>query len=295
MMRIKPIIALFLICLLLIVTCSSAFSVTEDPTKWRDEKSHNRWTQSIIFGNAAFTSYKDQSTVQKVEILEDAILLCVDQYNSSYSNKLISLNNMGIPEIPDSIDAINFTAGADHRTYTHRGWEHKYTEAEKNKGHSDIRKDILRNAVEFVFHFERCCSSSEQAEKTRNAMCCLLYITHILGDRFHSKTYYGAASMLILADDSKDSETVINDLRKCLPVLFPNQKSSVLKVNRKLVEISNEIVHCHRKYPDKNDWHKIDTKYAEMIKDLLKENIPNLLKHQIWFTNAFSLSNWNGI
>lgn len=288
----KSIVALFLAFLLIFSLSCSSFASNEDPEKWKDEKSHNRWTQAMVFGNPAFDSYKDEFTQQKIKILQDAILLCIDQYNFHYSEKLDFLKSKNISGIPDSIDAINFTAGTNHRAYTHRGWNHKYTDFELNTGHADIRKDILRNTVEYIFHFDYYFSSPEQADKVRNAMCCLLYITHILGDRFHSKKYYGNVSTLILADDSKASETVINDLRECLPILFPNQKSKVKELDRKLAQYSQEIVRRHRQEPE--NWLEIDREYAVLIKDLLKESLPDLLKQQDWFTSAFPLYNWNG-
>ncbi len=295
-MKAKSIIALFLATLLFSsFSCSASATTIDDPAKWRDEKSHNRWTQAMIFGNASFISYKDQSVISKVEILEDAILLCIDQYNSSYANKLSSLNRKGVPGLPNSIEDINFTAGPDHRKYTHLGWNHHYSDDDLKYGHFDERRVILQNAVEFVFHFSQCCSSAEQVEKMLDAMCNLLYVTHILGDRFHSKVYYGAKLTLLLADDNNDSETVINELRKSLSVLFPNQKSTVRKIDRKLKEISNAIVLSHRKYSEKDKWREIDSEYAEKIKNLLRDNLPDLLKQQNWFTNAFSLDNWNGI
>ena len=169
---------------------------------------------------------------------------------------------------------------------THRGWNHTYTYFELEKGHADIRKDILKSVVCYVFDFKKYLPSAEHVEAVSDAMCCLLYNTHILGDRYHSKAYYGAASTLLLAEDS---ESIIHDTLELMPILFNEQRRSrdYKALERQLKMYSKRIIHERRKVITNEELLVIDKKYAPEIKDLLSSYIPDLLIQQSWFSAVF--------
>ena len=289
MMRKNKVVVLSLFILWICCICKLSAADVE-PVKWNAANDHNRWTECMLFGNESYTYAKPEEIRLRVEQLEDALLICIDQFNGYYEDKLAKLSF--IQGVPDDISAINFTAGnlkeeTSHRAYTHRGWNHSYND---QKSHPDIRKQILVSVVEHVFHFKRY-YSSEKADKACDAMGCLLYNFHIIEDRYHSKVYYGAASTLLLADASQQTETVIHDIQNSVRVLFPNvDKTNELIVG--LQRISGEIVAKRRVDPTNDGLLMIDRTYAVDLKNLLAQHLPELLQNEPWFREAFP-SNWN--
>ena len=279
----------FSIVLLVIILCSCISGYGEFSAR-----DHNRWTEEIIFGNNSYKNYKTRNIVQAVECLEDAILLCIDQFNMGYQDKLANLNALHIPGIPTDISAIDFSAGANHRVYTHRGWYHTYAEFEIEKGHADVRKQLLYSVVDYVFSFKKHYSTSETAAKACDAMCCLLYVSHIIADRYHSDVYNGAESTLLLAENT---ESVIHDLLECLPVLFLDQKKEsdvvydqlIFKLRNMSATIISERRRAEEGEESKKELLSIDKKYAEDLKDTLAKYIPELLYKQDWFIEIFPL------
>ena len=288
-----------LLLLVLSVCIIFGYSIAEvEPENWHGATDHNRWTRCMIFGNESYTYAKPKEIRQRVEYLEDALLLCIDQFKGSYKDKLSKLSF--IQGVPSDLKEIDFTAGnlkeeTSHRAYTHRGWNHVYIEAENNKSHPDVRKRILISVVSHVFGFKTA-ENGQQVNKVCDAMCCLLYNTHIIEDRYHSQSYYGAASTLPIADASSRTESVTHDLLECLPSLFPNEKKSgdadYIALTRGLQRIAQNFVSERRKYSDKDSFLKIDRKYALELKELLKKHVPVLLQKQSWFVSAFP-TNWN--
>lgn len=272
-----------------------------EPVKWNDANDHNRWTEWMLFGNPNYTGWKPEKIKKQVELLEDALLVCLDQYNSKYQDKMANLHSE-IPDIPENIDCINFTAGnfhqeTGHRAFTHRGWNHMYIKPEIDKSHPEIRKQILIYAVGHVFVFEKH-MPSDQSEKVCDAMCCLMYNLHIIQDRYHSQVWYGAAGMLPLADRGSGTETVIHDLLECIPVLFPEQKKMNESGYKELVSglnrIEESILSGYRNAgADANDeLLRIDRRYCEELRDLLAKHLPGLMQKQKWFEAVFP-DEWN--
>ena len=269
--------------LLLIVLCLQITAIAEkDEHLWRDQADHNRWTNAMIFGNESYASSKPKEIRAAVKQLDDAILLCLDQFNGSYADKLQGLIDASIPHIPFSITAINFKGSSKtHRVFTHRGWKHTYTPQEISFGHADTRRELLYAVVDHIFGFSKSEMTAETAEKKCNAMCCLLYVTHIIGDRYHSLQYYGAASTLLLAEET---ESVIYDLTECLPTLLSESDCSTLIM--KLKSLSGEIRRDERNL-SKEELREVDSNYAAKLKNLLKDTLPDLLQNQSWFSKVF--------
>ena len=270
---------------LFLVSCALN-TIAYSDLDWKSERDHNRWTEEIIFGNPSYKSSKPDSIELAIDQLEDAVLICIDQFNGHYVDKLADLNRYRIPGLPVDISAIDFPAGPNHRVYTHRGWNHKYTKYELEHGHADVRKEMLMSVVCYVFGFDDTLPATERSGTVSDAMCCLLYNTHLLGDRYHSDTYYGANSTLLLAEDS---ESIIHDTLELMPILFNEQRrsSEYATLERQLRKFSDRIIRERRNVATNDELLAIDKKYTPEIKDLLKTYIPGLLQQQSWFSAVF--------
>lgn len=127
---------------------------------------HDRIMSWVLFGDKAYKSKLDKSgeEYKALVALENAVAICLDQFNGCYTDELRVLNKMNIHGIPKKIDEINFTGNQYHRRYTHRGWNFNYTGIhpsswnEEEKGPwSDcwkLRKETLLQTVNKVFGFQ---------------------------------------------------------------------------------------------------------------------------------------------
>ena len=280
-------------CLCLVFLLVFSLPVKASETGKHGERDHREWMQGMIFGNASYESYKEEKLKKQLDLLENAILICLDQYNGRYQDKLDELNKEGIPGLPADITSINFSYNYLHRKFTHKGWYHSYGPLEIcGNSNPELRKTILRNTVDHVFKFRNYHMPAEKADAMCDAMSCLLYNTHLIADRYFSAQYYGNDVMLLLADDS-NAETIISDLQKCLQVLFAeNGGSELATLKRELDRLETEIIRERRKNP--NDLLSVDIKYAPALKQLLGEHLPALLYKQEWFSSeeVFPLR-WN--
>lgn len=281
-MKTRRLIAIVL-AFLLVVLCGFPGLAEKDPKHWGSQRDHNRWTNAILFGNESYTSFTTADNRKAIELLDDALLLCIDQFKGEYKDKLQKLNAAGIPGIPRDLSEIDLknVNSKTHRVYTHRGWNFDYTPSEYEKGHADKRRDLLYAVVNYVFDFQHSGLSEDVAKNKCEAMCCLLYITHIIGDRYHSAQYYGAAITQIFAEGEG---TVIGDLIKILPTLLSESDCSVLIM--KLKSLSAEIIRSERKLTGES-LREVDSNYALELKVLLKYYLPDLLQKQSWFSNTF--------
>ncbi len=293
-MKTKAKIALFLVLLVINFNQSALADF--------DETDHNRWTETMLFGNPSYSSSKYPETKANVVFLEDALMICIDEFSTNRNKCQEKLNHLitaHVPNLPSDISVIDFTAGnfheeTSHRAYTHRGWYYEYNSFATEKSHPEIRRQILISVVDYVFSFNKYSTSPKQAEELCDAMCCFLYNTHIIADRYHSSAYYGAVSTLPLAYSG--AESVIQDLLICLPVLFKDQvksDSNYSALIRKLQSMDSRIIKSHRANITSEEHLEIDQQYAKELRDILKQYIPDLLLQQTWFNHVFSLK-WSG-
>ena len=90
-------------------------------------KEHDNIMYKMLFGTA--NSYKKDD---RVKILEDASYLAIDQFNGQGQDKLDFLREeKHIDNMPSDISEIDFNYNSQHRSYTHRGWDHTYTKSEE--------------------------------------------------------------------------------------------------------------------------------------------------------------------
>ena len=224
---IKRIVAalLAIVCLLLVTVTAYAH-----PKEGND--GHDQYMSWILFGSK---TYKDTLSAasrehKAIEALENAVALCLDQYNGIYEEELEELQAMHIHGLPEDISEIDFSGNSFHRRYTHMGWDHSYT---IDKGHWEIRKTILLQTVNKVFGFQRFAGKWRfvlvDKDYGYDAQCeafaKFIYYIHVLADIPDSDMDRGYSSMIKLAEahPSEDDPDIYYELLKILPVVFSSQ------------------------------------------------------------------------
>ena len=110
------------------------------PAYAHERGEHDEDIEYVLFGNKDYKS-THPITASKIQAIEDAAYLCVDQFNGNGKEALENLNSEDIPGIPKSIEEFDFNSNYAHRNFTHRGWNVPYDE----KAHWPIRQQILIN------------------------------------------------------------------------------------------------------------------------------------------------------
>lgn len=277
MKRIFALILTLMIC----ATCSIPAYADGNGGHWADMR-------LVLFGTKDFIG---SGEVQKSrQILEQAVSLCVDQYQGSGVSYLNSLKEKKVPNLPNDISEIDLCAGStDHREYTHCGWSTAYKSNSVNPDWAEkrwpSRQKILRSSVEHVFRFDGLRDKNEQIE----AFCVLLYCIHILGDhKVYTKNSYKSHKGKIIPLAGVDGEmTIISDLLKCFSALFVGQDYSELerKLDAQNIEIRNLIYNEKRLETDEG--FKQYNEYANKILETLSIHVPNLLQNTQFFIKAF--------
>lgn len=285
-----------------------------------DTDEHSAQIEYVLFGNRDYKNTHPRHE-DKVQALENAVFLCVDQFNGSGQDELGFLIDRGIPDLPKSISEIDFTGNYAHRGPTHSGW---------NAGHATkcnwpVRERILTSTVKFelfpsndtvltwfpwleekIFgeEVESRAHSREQCE----AFSMLLYYVHVLGDHIHagdddrnakdgSLTFKQKLTGLAYIDaltrpNDRDNPGIIPDLRSSLATLFAVQEQSrtYKSLMNKLDEyeaVSDELVNSRGGVDTEGEFAQYN-KCANDLLDTLAEYVPKLLEKEEFFKNSFS-------
>ena len=276
MKLIKRIVSIILISVLLVIniTPASAFNRNE----------HDRYMSDVLFKD--FKNIENDVNIKDdIKALEAASYLTIDQYNGNGNNALLMLNEYGVKSLPSSINEIDYSAGAYHRRATHRGWDAEstgvYNTSDRNRW--IIRKKILLNTADKMFNF-----NGNNSKK--DSFCALIYYTHILGDRIADTKYYPNADIIELGG-RMDKQDISHELVHHIEILFSDQKdthkynhvvSKLDSYNSKLSELlknNNGIL--------SDDNFKLYHEYAEAIMDVLRWNVPEMLKEEDFFREKF--------
>ena len=278
---------------------------------------HDEDIEYVLFGNRDYK--KTHPTVsQTIQAIEDAVYLCIDQYNGSGEKELSNLkDNEKIPDIIKSIDEINYTSNYSHRSLTHRGWNMTYDE----KAHWPLRQQILRSTVkEELFSsldtplswfpwLSETIYGSNNYDKQCESFCILLYCVHILGDHIEAgedkdlgqgesrpKTLNekttGLAYILPLAHtEDRDNPGIIPDLIKNCEILFESQVGTYTYDNlmQELEALRDRSEKIYESTGGVNTNEKFDD-YNACAKDLLNvlaTYIPGMLKKEEFFSETF--------
>lgn len=290
---IKRIVAalLAIVCLLLVTVTAYAH-----PKEGND--GHDQYMSWILFGSK---TYKDTLSAtsreyKAIEALENAVALCLDQYNGIYEEELEELQAMHIHGLPDDISEIDFSGNSFHRRYTHMGWDHSYA---IDKGHWEIRKTILLQTVNKVFGFQRFAGKWRfvlvDKDYGYDAQCTafakFIYYTHVLADIPDSDMDRGYSSMIKLAEahPSKKNPDIYYELLQILPVVFSSQTTDPAYtglISDIKIQASNarEFI---RNTPDVASEYTTYQEYAEELIEKLASKIPSLLKQEPFFEKVF--------
>ena len=276
MKLIKRIVSIILISVLLVIniTPASAFNRNE----------HDRYMNDVLFKD--FKNVENDVNIKDdIKALEAASYLTIDQYNGNGNNDLLMLNEYGVKSLPSSINEIDYSAGAYHRRATHRGWDAEstgvYNTSDRNRWM--IRKKILLNTADKMFNF-----NGNNSKK--DSFCALIYYTHILGDRIADTKYYPNADIIELGG-RMDKQDISHELVHHIEILFSDQKDTH-KYNHVVSKLDSYNSKLSKLLKNNNgilsdDDFKLYHEYAKAIMDVLRWNVPEMLKEEDFFREKF--------
>ena len=161
------------------------------PASAHETSEHNEEIELVLFGSR---TYKTDSTnveiKDRIQAIENAVYLCVDQFNGAGKAELDYLvKERKIKDIAKSIEEIDYKSNYSHRSLTHRGWNVNYD----MKANWPIRKQILMNTVKKELFSSLDTPVSwfpwlsnkiywDDYKDQCESFCILLYCVHVLGD-----------------------------------------------------------------------------------------------------------------
>lgn len=258
---------------------------------------HDKYLQQVILGSDYKEKLKDVSLSEKMELLECASYLAIDQYNKGGSEELNTLTSK-VKGVPSSIQEIDFSGNSTHRVYTHKGWDNKYyTKSELEKAHWDLRKTILTNTTKQIWIDD---------DKKSEAFAKIVYLVHILGDHIYDMSerktkvgipkdqsvnydtlseeipVYNNISPMVGLAGRTDKHDVVQELLTNLKDLFPDQTGSeeYILLRRGLKTISNDAGAILQSEGGLNSNEKFFRYYSnsEKVMKLLIRHFPKLLE-----------------
>jgi hypothetical protein len=236
---------------------------------------------------------RDPDEEVKLELIEKAAYLTIDQFNGKNLQYLDELIQAGVKNLPFA-NEINFSAGGEHQRYTHRGWDWiNYPTNVRGYNFQQIwekRKTILLFTLDRVFEFKR----NEMIK--RDSLAALIYYTHILGDHWGDQkgSYMDRIPITPRPDyrfnrsgPNSNNPTVYTELLYHIPRLFREQLNS--NEFRMLFFFLQR--HKSKEFPTGTSI--TDEEYAELqifarqTLDTLSTYIPRLLQNEQFFKRAF--------
>lgn len=286
----KRLMSFFLAFVLILSCCVFAYA--------HDRGEHDGDIEYVLFGDAEYKNTHPLHS-RKIQAIEDAAYLCVDQYNGNGREALENLQKEKIPGIPKSIDEFDFNSNYAHRNFTHRGWNVNYDA----KAHWPVRQQILFNTVDKVLFSDlkplswfpwlsNAVYGNSNYTKQCESFCILIYYTHIIGDHIEAKKHTALAYVDPLTNlDDRDNPGIIPDLIKCCAVLFESQADTYLY--REFIQELEYLQDCSDKLTSSQGGVNTDEKFvpyhqcAEDLLETLATYVPKLLKNEKFFSNAF--------
>lgn len=267
--------AVLLMAILLI--CVHAMPVTAF-----ERHEHDKYMSEVLFKNFKVPE-NDPVSSEKLELLECASYLTIDQFNSNGQKDLDVLRSYGVKNIPKDVMDISFNAsGKTHRNYTHRGWDYSYGGVMVDKW--PLRQAILLNTADAIFEFD-----GDEAKK--ESFCELIYYVHILGDYMDDESYKIENGLKIDAGGRIDRNDIIHKLLDCFEVLFKDQKHThkYQSLTNALNRLNSKLTKLVRSEGGINTDDKFELRqmYVEDLMKVLTLYIPEMLKDEPFFNKAF--------
>ena len=239
---------------------------------------HHTQMLQVIFGRPYTISSAEQA---KVEILEKALYLAIDQYSGSGLNYLNDLIMFGVEYVP-APHQIDFSSNQYHQRYTHRGWDFLYTD---DRANWNMRKQLLLSSLDKLFDFQ-----FNEMEK-RESFGALLYYVHILGDHSYDGKTTLPDRMRIngsVRGRNMNRGDIVWELEYHLERLFREQQNSQ---NYRNIQ---SFLWDHRSRPllpysqtiSDEAYNELQG-FANRILQELMTNIPPLLRNEAFFRRTF--------
>lgn len=282
-----------LICWVLALISVLALAV---PAFAHDRKDHDKDINDVLFNNGSFPGYSKKG--KNLKDLENAVALCIDQFNGSDYRLLVDLSDHGIKGIPKDIKTIDLIKvnAYTHRGFTHMGWNYHYDDDEEWEKKWQIRRKILLQTVEEVFGFR---SKTKMVgflgfEKVYDDQCdafaAFLYYLHILSDY---KYYEGDKKdtltnqvMPLVADTDSEEGDIFSELQRILPIVFQASVKDKdyfgLETTIKMLE--NDVRGLENIDDDNFQQHH---DIVEKLFKHLKSIVPGLLQKEPFFNKVF--------
>ncbi len=262
-----------------------------------DADKHDDYLEKVLLGSNAEAILKNKSAKEKMEMLEAASYLTIDQVQGKGETELKLLRKRKVSRVPklSDIDLTGIFLGS-HRNYTHRGWDYVYIipKGEKrDKANWPVRKKLLCSTVNKVFDFGFMNELFGKVCDKGNSFSALVYYIHILGDHIYNEEYSVSDLTMPLARTNADdnNQDVFWELKKHCEVLFKDQKSSQKYISfmqelDALADKARELAGSKGGISDKNfgEYHQC----AEDLMQLLEDYVPLMLAKEDFFENEFS-------
>ena len=269
--------------LTILLTAVLCFTLTTSVYAFNREE-HDKYMLDVLF--KSFKNVENDKSISKeIEALECASYLTIDQYNGNGEKDLSFLQQYKVKDLPSSISQIDYSSGSYHRRATHRGWDGETTGVYNTTDRERwiIRKKILINTCDKIFDFKGNTTK-------RDSFCALIYYIHILGDRIADSKYYPNSDIIELGGRT-DNQDITHELRHHISILFSDQNHThkFNHVITRLDYLDSRIATLLKKNNgsiSSEDF--VEYKgYADDIMDVLKYNIPEMLKDEDFFRKVF--------
>lgn len=303
---VKRFLALFLV---LTLVAGLAVSV-----RAYDAKGHNKAIEKILFGKADYAQSISSDIHEKLQMLEYATMICLDQYNGHYTDELKFLNDQNIRGIIQQISDIDFSGNSRHRQKTHLGWDYTYS---SDDAHWPERKTLLLQTVNKTFGFRKIAGQQEILwfthdfgyDKKCESFSAFLYYLHILGEfeelneKLNSPSYSRTSYDEIFSDvlplarmyPADKYPDVFWELEKHLPVIFQTHKENGSRVYINMMQDIQILATEARRFAlENNDFDKPSAdvvaeycRYGVKLIEILQNTVPELLKDEEFFASVF--------
>ncbi len=249
-----------------------------------DAHEHDAYLREVLLGDKAVKN------TDVMDALNDASALAIDQHNGGSQKTLDELRKLGIKGIPKKVKEFNVGHGAQHRNYTHKGWDYEYEEYKDEAKWVKVRKNILLKTVNQSFEFG--VTSGKlffDYDDQCKGMAALIYYVHIIGDHISNENYNSTYEEIPLVKGTGDYG-IIEDLEKYSELLFTDHDSRNYKeFIYELEELKESIEDIYDSPSDLEDpeVYKQYREYAEDLMNILKDYVPGLLEKEKFFSDVF--------
>lgn len=284
----KRFIAWVLVIILLVSFAVPAFA--------HDRKDHDKDINDVLFNNGSFPGYSKKG--KNLKDLENAVALCIDQFNGSDYRLLADLRDHGIKGIPKDIKTIDLIKvnAYTHRGFTHMGWNYHYDDDEEWEKKWQMRRKILLQTVEEVFGFR---SKTKMVgffkfEKVYDDQCdafaAFLYYLHILSDYKYydgdkKDTLTNQVMPLVASTDSEEGD-IFSELERVLPIVFAASVKDKdyfgLETTIKMLETDARSL----EYVDDENFQQHHDVVVKLFEHL-ESKVPGMLQKEPFFSKVF--------